>query len=120
MPVYVNFVEPVSGRYEATTLSFGMNVQRLAGGAAHAAQPRDVHFTKEPDSSSPRLFRDASQGTRFSTVTIEVWKTAKARTVLYTLKNAVIYSYVHAGASSGNPAEAVTLNFESVSHQYFP
>jgi type VI secretion system secreted protein Hcp len=116
----VNFVEPVSGRCEATSLSFGMNVQRLAGGAAHAAQPRDLHFTKDVDSSSPRLVRNASQGTRFSTVTIEVWKTAKARTVMYTLKNAIIYSYQHAGATSGNFTESVSLNFESVSHQYFP
>jgi type VI protein secretion system component Hcp len=54
------------------------------------------------------------------TVTIEVWKTAKARTVMYTLKNAIIHSFVHAGASSGHPTESVSLNFESVSHQYFP
>jgi type VI protein secretion system component Hcp len=97
-----------------------MNVQRLAGGAAHAAQSRDVQFTKEVDSSSVRLSRNATQGTRFSTVTIEVWKTAKAPTVRYTLKNAVIYSYQNAGAASGDFTESVSLNFDSVSHQYFP
>lgn len=84
------------------------------------AQPRDVQFTKEVDSSSVRLSRNATQGTTFSTVTIDVWKTAKAPTVRYTLKNAVIYSYQNAGAASGDFTESISLNFESVSHQYFP
>ena len=120
MPVYVNFVEPSSGRCKATALSFGMSMQRLAGGADHAAQPHDVYFTKEADSVSVRLFHNVRQGTRFSIVTIEIWKTTKAPTVRYTLKNAVIYSYQNAGAASGDFTESVSLNFESVSHQYFP
>jgi type VI secretion system secreted protein Hcp len=120
LPIYVNFVEPTSGRCKVTALSFGMDVKRLAGGPAHLAQPQDVYFTKDVDSLSPRLFHNAAQGTRFSTVKIEIWKTARARTLIYTLKNAVIYSYQNAGASSGDFTESVSLNFESVSHQYFP
>jgi type VI protein secretion system component Hcp len=88
----VNFGEPISGHCEAATLSFGMQVKRLAGGAAHSAQAGDVYFTKETDSLSRGLFLNSTKASKPLTVTIEVWKkTAKAPTLIYTLKNANIF-----------------------------
>jgi type VI protein secretion system component Hcp len=118
LPIYVNFGEPISGHCEAATLSFGMQVKRLAGGAAHSAQAGDVSFTKETDSLSHGLFLNSTKASKPLTVTIEVWKkTAKAPTLIYTLKNANIFLY---RVYEQGGMESVSLVSESISHQYFP
>jgi type VI protein secretion system component Hcp len=94
-----------------------MRVKRLAGGPAHSAQVDDVHFVKQVDSLSRNLSLNCSSGTKFSSVTIEIWKTQMARTLSYTLKNVVISSYLYA-RSSGVPTESISLISESISHRY--
>jgi type VI protein secretion system component Hcp len=112
----VNFGEPISGHCEATSISFGMNVKRLAGGPAHSAQTAGVHLIKELDSLSRKLFLNASSGARPFTVTIEIWQTGKAPTLIYTLTNASILAYLRHDQGG---TESVSLGSESISHRYF-
>jgi type VI protein secretion system component Hcp len=116
MYIYVDFGEPISDYCEAQSFSFGMQVSRVAGGPSHRAQSHDVSFSKEIDSLSNDLFLSCVNGTNFSSITIEIWATEKACSLMYTMKNALIVSYQR--AASGK-IESISLDSESISHRYF-
>jgi type VI protein secretion system component Hcp len=114
MWIYVDFGDPIGDYCLATSFSFSTSVPRVAGGPAYVSQRNDVQFSKDPDSLSHDIFVNCASGTVFPSITIEVWFTEKACTLMFTMTNAVISTY-----QSSKSVESVSLNYESISYRRF-
>lgn len=117
MPIYVDFGDPIGDYCEALSFSFGMGVERVAGGPSYKAQRFDVSFSKEADSLSSDLWLSSANGTTIPSVTVEFWKTDKVWTLMCTMKNVIITSFQRSGG--GKSTENISLNFESISFRTF-
>jgi len=117
MSIYVDFGDPIGDYCEALSFSFNVGaVERLAGGATSRAQRFQVVFMKEADSLSRQLWLLAANGDTIPSVTVEVWPTKKACTLMYTMQGVIVASFQ---SSAKNSVESIGLNFESISYRYF-
>jgi type VI protein secretion system component Hcp len=113
MPTYADFGDPIGDYCEALSFSFGMGVERMAGGFAHKSQVSGASFAKETDSLSADLWRACAGGTTIPSVTIEIWN-EKACTLMCTMKDVIITSFQRSGGM-----ENIHLDFESISYRTF-
>jgi type VI protein secretion system component Hcp len=117
MSVYVDFGDPIGDYCQALSFSFNVGaVDRLAGGASSKSQVFQVFFTKEADSLSHQLFLMVANGGSIPSVTVEIWPTERACTLMYTMQGVVVVSFQ---TSAKNSIESVGLHFESISYRYF-
>jgi len=115
MYTYVDFGDPIDDFCEANSLSFGMDVQRLAGGAPHRAQGVKVLFSTKDVELHHDFFMAVTKQTKIASVTIEVWRTEKACTLMYNLKDVYIVSFRLGAAST----QIIGLDFKSMTHRDF-
>lgn len=119
MFIYVDFGDPINDFCEAESFSFGMDVERVAGGPPHRAQRQHfkASFSQKPDELIYRdLWLACAQGDAIASATIEVWRSEKACTLMYTLTDVRIAALDV--FSSSKPVN-VGLDFAKISHRHF-
>jgi type VI protein secretion system component Hcp len=114
MLTFVEFSKPVDDSFQATSISFGMDSARMAGGASLTAQRNSVQLTKDRDSLSSALMLHCAVGTVFDTVWVELYQDADSDVYLtYTLSGVVIGSL-----QSGGNSESLGLNCQTMKGDY--
>jgi len=93
-----------------------------AGGAtAERADIKPFTFTKQADSSSPKLFQACAAGTHFDKITIALHRSAgddKVKFMEYELANCIICDVSTNGGSQEFPSESISINFGKIIISY--
>jgi type VI secretion system secreted protein Hcp len=89
-----------------------------AGGAtAERADVKPFTFTKQIDSSSPKLFQACAAGTHFDKITIAIHRSGgdeKVKFMEYELANCIICDVSTNGGSVQFPSESISINFGKI------
>lgn len=116
-----------SGWIEAIHFSAGVSqtvsvTASSAGGAATGrADIRPFTFSKQVDSSSPKLFQACAAGTHFDKITIAIHRSAgdeKVKFLEYELANCIINDVSTNGGSAGFPTENISIDFGKITVAY--
>jgi len=116
-----------SGWIEAINFSIGASQEvsktaSSAGGAtAERADIKPFTFTKQVDSSSPKLFQACAAGTHFDKITIALYRAGgdeKVKYMQYDLTNCLISDVATIGGGEDFPSESVSLNFGKITITY--
>ena len=111
-----------SGWIEATNYNTGVSQKvsttaSSAGGAtAERADIKSFTFTKQIDSSSPKLFQACAAGTHFDKITIALHRAGgddKVKFLEYELSNCIICD-VSTNGGGTFPSESVSINFGKI------
>jgi type VI secretion system secreted protein Hcp len=112
-----------SGWIEALNYSAGASqtVSTTASSAGGAAGERtDIKpftFTKQVDSSSPKLFQACAAGTHFDKIIIALHRaggTEKIKFLEYELSNCILCDVSINGGSEDLPSESISINFGKI------
>jgi Hemolysin-coregulated protein (uncharacterized) len=114
MLYFVEFSSPISDFCEVNRCTFGYKNGPSAGGASHVAQRNDMSFTKESDSFSGKLMQHCANGTKFSTVSVELYQDAESDVYMIYKLSDVIISSMHTGK-----ADAVGLSYKAMKQTYY-
>jgi len=116
MLVFVEFSNPLGDYCQVNTLGFGMESVPLAGGSGRSAHIQGVHFTKDRDSLSARLFEHCAGGTNFTRVDVEYYRDEdSARVCLYRMTDVTIASF----NSTAKGEESIALSYKALKGTYF-
>ena len=89
-----------------------------AGGASsERTNVRPFTFTKQVDSSSPKLFQACCAGTHFNKIVIAINRSGgdeKVKFMEYKLSNCIISDISTHGGSDGFPSESISINFGKI------
>lgn len=116
-----------SGWIEAIHFSIGASQKvsitaSSAGGAtAGRTEIMPFTFTKQVDSSTPKLFQACAAGTHFDKITITLYRAGgseKVKYLQYELTNSIISDVSTIGGGEDFPAESVSINFGKINITY--
>lgn len=116
-----------SGWIEAINFSAGAsqavsNTASSAGGAtAERTDIKPFTFTKQVDSSSPKLFQACAAGTHLDKITIALHRAGgdeKIKFLEYELSNCIISDVTTNGGGEDFPTESISINFGKIRITY--
>jgi type VI protein secretion system component Hcp len=118
--VYIEFSAPIDDYCELDSASISNTHKAYAHGGSdgvYRSQIDDVKFVTTDSYLQTDLLKAVSVGTTFKKVTLWFYSNAGDLYLYYTFTNAIVSS-VH--MSGGGTHVAGSLNFESMSWEYFP
>jgi len=103
----INFSAGASQKVSTTASSSG-------GGTGERTDIKPFTFTKQVDSSSPKLFQACAAGTHFDNITLALHRAGggeKVKFMEYELTNCIISDVSTNGGSEDFPSESISINF---------
>ncbi len=112
-----------SGWIEALNYSAGASqtvsttASSSGGATGERADIKPFTFTKQVDSSSPKLFQACAAGTHFDKITIALHRAGgseKVKFLEYELSNCIICDVSTNGGGADLPSESISINFGKI------
>lgn len=116
-----------SGWIEALTYNIGASqkvsttASSSGGGTAERTDIKPFIFTKQVDSSSPKLFQACAAGTHFDKIIVAVHRAGgddKVKFMEYEMSNCIICDVSTNGGGQDFPSESVGINFGKITITY--
>jgi len=118
---YKEWIEVLSWSWGASQLG---TAGHGTGMGASKVNLQDFHFTMHFCGASPELFLSCASGHHYPEATLVMRKPTgkeggQAKFLEFKFKDVMVSSYQTGGAGEGLPVESLSLNFTSVTQEYF-